>query len=142
MTNLATRCSSQVPVLHASQVDFGKLKGKGSFCNVVEVNSFPLLSSIQTPSSGNNSNVNASWDFKIKKASLKYKNSLQRKISSENIGGKGVSVTKSKCFSNSNFSKLSLRVSDSSLKLRNLILNTSKHSNSTNRFRSSGEKQT
>ena len=33
-------------------------------------------------------------------------------------------------------------MSDSSLKLRNLILNTSKHSNSTNRFRSSGEKQT
>ena len=128
MTNVSTSCSSKVPVLNASQVDFGKLKGKGSFCNVVEVKSFPAVSSLERNPTSSSSGENTSWDAKPKKAptlnNSKSLLSFQRKTNSGNLSSNDEN------FSNSNLSKLTLRVSDSTSKLRNLLLNSSCKPNS------------
>ena len=113
----------QIPRLSENEVDFGKLKGNGSFCNVLEVkpsmsslSSFGKMSNIISGGTSN-SNFNASWDF------------TPKPDTNLDTITKDMDNLFTASGNSNNFSKLSSKMSGSASKLRNLIVNMSNYHN-------------
>lgn len=122
---------SQLPRFHASEVAFGALKGNGSFCNIFEVKSLQSIKCETPPSeqntTKNKTNSNDSWDAVLPLPPKS--NNLPQSISHERTKIFNTNNKATTKVSSSLQSQLSNSLSDSTNKLRSLILNTSSYHN-------------